>query len=187
LNQAPSRGALRAGCALTLTGLAISLAACGGSGNEPANASDSEADRETAQVRLQQCLRKQGVNLPSPGQRGEFRDTPLDRQKMRKAMEGPCKKHREEAFGDFTEEDRQEMRDRMVKFSACMRRNGVDMPDVKAGGGPQRVTIDRDNPRVQKAEKACRKLLPQPPGGPRRGPGGGPQIMMGPGPGPGGK
>lgn len=162
------QGALRAGCTLTLTGLALALAACGGSGNDSATASSSAADRDTARVRLQECLRKQGVDLPTPGQGGggQVRITANDRRKLEKAMQGPCKKYQQQAFGDISQEDRQEMRDQMVKFTSCMRKQGVDVPDLQPGQGgpPQRINLN--SPRAKKATEACRKLLPQRRGGP---------------------
>ena len=174
-------------CALALTALAVPLAACGGGGDEAASASDKEAERDAAQVRLQQCLREQGVELPRPG-KGDttiVRPSAAERRRVENALRGPCKKHRDKAFGEVTEEDRQEMRDRMAKFSACMRREGVDMPDIRPGGGEQGVAIraNRNSPRFRKAEEKCRRLAPRPPGGGPGGPGDGPRIQIGPPPG----
>jgi hypothetical protein len=52
-----------------------------------------------------------------------------------------------------------------VKFARCMREHGVDLPDPqRAGngmvriGGPD-VAIDPDDPRVRRAEGACRKHM----------------------------
>ena len=177
-------------CALALSALALPLSACGGSGGEAASAADKEAERDAAQVRLQQCLREQGVDLPRPGDGGGdrtiVRPSAAERRKVEQALNGPCKKHRGKAFGDGSEEDRQEMRDRMAKFTACLRREGVDIPDFRPGAGEegaQRSAANPNSPRFGRAEKKCRKLLPQSPGGPGGGPGGGPQIQIGPPPG----
>jgi len=172
-------------CALALTALSLPLAACGGSGGDAATAADSAADRDAARVRLEQCLRKEGVDLPEPGQAASQRRPGAgDRDKVRAALEGPCKKYQQEAFGDVSAEDRQEMRDRMVKFSACMRKQGVDIPDMRpgeAGGPPRRVNLN--SPRARKATEKCRDLLPTRPGGQGGGQGGGPGIQIGPPPG----
>lgn len=181
-------GALRAGFVLTLAASALALGACGSSsGGDSADASSSDSDRDTAQLKLQECLRKNGVDLPRPQAGGQGstnmrRPSTAERQKVRKAMDGPCKKYQQAAFGDVTEEDRQEMRDRMVKFSSCMRKHGIDIPEPREGGGPRSFSM-RQSPKLDKATEACRKLLPEG-GGPRGpgGPGGGPQIQIGPAP-----
>jgi hypothetical protein len=180
-------GALRAGFVLTIAVSALAIAACG-SGGSPSNASSSDSDRETAQLRLQECLRKNGVTPPSPpsksqGQSSVGPPSAAERQKVQKAMEGPCKKYRQAAFGNITAADRQAMRDRMVKFSSCMRKHGIDIPAPTPGGGPRNFSM-RQSPKLDKATEACRKLLPQ--GGrrgPGGGPGGGPQVQIGPPPG----
>ena len=57
-----------------------------------------------------------------------------------------------------------------LKFSVCMRKNGVpNFPDPKDIGGRMALTftgIDPNTPQFQKAMQACRSLLP----------GGGPQA-----------
>jgi hypothetical protein len=155
---------------------AAALASCGGagdSGDAAASGDKSREAQERAQLQLQQCLRKQGIDLPQPGQGGTpQRPTQLDREKLRSAMDGPCKKYRQKASGDLTREDREEMRDRMVKFASCMRQHGVDLPDP--GSGRQDFSFGPNDTKVQKATTACRKELP--------GGGNGPQVI-GPGPG----
>ena len=147
-------------CALAFSALALPLSACGGSGGDTANASDTAAERDAAQVRLQQCLRKQGAELPRPGGGGGptmVRPSAAERRKVQNALEGPCKKYRDKAFGDFSEEDRQEMQDRMAKFSACMRKEGVDVPDFRPGSGEvQGFRANRESPRFRKAQEKCR-------------------------------
>ena len=184
--------ALRAGFVLTLTGCALALGACGSGSGDPASASSSDNDRETAQLKLQECLRKQGAELPrppeNPGSGSQtFTPSAAQRQKVEKAMNGACKEYREKAFGNISAEDRQEMRDRMVKFSSCMRKHGIDIPEPPGPGegGARRFSM-RQSPKLDKATAACRKLLPNN-GQPRRGgpggPGGGPDIQIGPPPG----
>jgi hypothetical protein len=162
--------ALRVGSLLLLAALALTIAACGSSKDSSSGASAS--DRDTARLRLQDCLRKQGINLPTPGQGQNGPPRNFDRTKMQKAMQGPCKKYQQAAFGNISAKDRQEMRDRMVKFSSCMRQHGVDIPDIQPGqGGPPR-RFNLNSPKSQAAAKACQKLIPRPPGGGRGGPGG---------------
>jgi len=163
--------------ALALVVPMLGLGACGGSDSDSeATAGESEQDR--GQVRLQECLREQGLDVgngpgPGGGGGGGNRPSASDREKLQKALEGPCKKYRDEAFGDVSAEDRQEFEDAQTKFSACMRENGVDLPDFEpGGGGGPPPDIDRDDPKFQDAAEKCSDELPRGgPGGPG-GPGG---------------
>jgi hypothetical protein len=164
------------------------LTACGSSGSSGTAASDSNA-RDTARLKLQQCLRDNGVNIPAPGQgqggAGRVLGNAADRQKVQKAMQGPCKKYQSAAFGNITPQQRQEFQDAFVKFSACMRQNGVNIPTPNfngggagggAGGGTQRRGgglggINRNDPKVKAALQKCQSSLPN--GGRFGGPGGG--------------
>jgi hypothetical protein len=167
----------------------VLLTACG-SGSSGTAASDNDA-RDTARLKLQKCLRDNGVDLPAPGQNGAggggFRN--IDRQKLRTAMQGPCKKFQTAAFGNITPQQRQEFQDAFVKFAACMRQNGVDVPtpNFGAGGGPgagggARRRLNRNDPKTKAALQKCRSSLPNggrfggggPGGGGPGGPGGGP-------------
>ncbi len=145
----------------------LALAACGGS-EEPAAAEGD--DRDAARVKLAQCLRENGVDVPDPGSGPtRIRVDRADRTKLQAAMKA-CEKYREQAMPDLSEEDRQEMQDAFVKFRQCMKQRGVPVPNIAIGGpgsappaeppaGAQR--IDPDDPEFQAAEKACSKLLPQ--------------------------
>jgi len=164
---------------------ALALSACGGGGSATAASSDSNA-RDTARLKLQQCLRDNGVDIPAPGQgangaRRVFGNT-ATRDKLRKALRGPCKKYASSAFGNITPQQRQEFQDAFVKFSACMRQNGVDVPTPNFnGGGPGgRGTVRRlrNTPKFQAAFKKCQSNLPGG-GRPGGGPGGG--RFFGPG------
>jgi hypothetical protein len=66
-----------------------------------------------------------------------------------------------------------------LKFSACMRSNGVPkFPDPQFSGGMTRLTLGKDggidpsSPIFQKAQKTCQKLMPD--GGPKTSGGAGP-------------
>lgn len=169
--------AVRRGGAAVAVGLtALTFSACGGSDGEAGAAASgadasapSDNDRDTARVRLQQCLRDQGIELPEPGQGGGPGGgggvDESDREKRREALEGPCKEFRQGAFGDISEEDRQELQDAFQEFASCMRDNGVDIPDMQPGqgGGPGGGGrgLDRDDPDVQAAREQCQDKLPQ--------------------------
>ena len=95
----------------------------------------------------------------------------VTQKQLQDALEGPCKEFQSEGFGNISEEDQQEMQDRFQEFAQCMRDEGVEVPDITAGGGPPGggEQLDRDDPDVQAAMEKCRRELPQ--GGPG-GPGG---------------
>src|SRR5690242_15741776 len=132
--------AMRTFTSLMLAGCALALVACGSGSSGSSNASASDSDQDTAQLRLQECLRKNGAGPPRRPPSGGGgpsigRPSAAERQKMQQALRGPCKKYAQKAFASITPEDREEMRDRMVKFASCMRKHGVDLPDP--GEGPR--------------------------------------------------
>ena len=169
---------------LVLAACTLAVAGCGetessGSEGTSGGASSSSNDQDAARVRLQECLREQGVDLPEggPGQGGGDGDEPpdIDREELQEAMEA-CDEFRDDAFGDITDEDRQEMQDAFAKFAQCMRDEGLDIPDIEPGGGGPPGgggnQLDMDDPDVQAAIEQCQDELPQ--GGPGGGPGPGP-------------
>jgi hypothetical protein len=163
-----------------ITGLSLMLAAaaiagCGeaDAGDDANSAQPAQDKQERARAQLESCLREQGVDLAGSQGEGQ-RPSEQDMEKVQEAMQGPCRKYREQAFGNLSEEEREEARDRMVKFASCMREHGVDMPDP--GSGPNVVRIDGSDPKVRRATEACRDLMP------RQGRGGG-GARFGPGPG----
>jgi hypothetical protein len=143
----------RLGHAFAVLAVCGALAACGGSSEPPDSSPDG--DQDAARVRLTQCLREQGVDVPDNPGAGDV--AAIDRDKLREAMNGPCSRYQSEAFGNLSDEDRQELQDRFQKFAQCMRDNGVDVPDITSGGG----RIDQDDPDVQAASERCQSALPQ--------------------------
>lgn len=178
MHDSPASSARRALTLLAAAGLsAVALGACGGGADAaPTGASDAN-DRDTARLKLTQCLRENGVDVPDgpgPGAGGgQFSDA--DREKRRAAIDGPCKKLREAAVGEISAADRQEFQDAFAKFAQCMRDHGVEVPDIGAGGPPRAGLrgLDRDDPKVQAAREACQSTLPRRGAGGRGGLGGG--------------
>jgi hypothetical protein len=169
---------------LSLAALAVALAACG-SGDAATSAADADAKAETARVRLEQCLRENGLDVKSSagGRRTFIR---ANDAKARAAMQ-KCAKYRRAAFGSITPEQRQAFQDAFTKFAACMRQHGVELPDPVAGGGPGGAPqarrgagagggprLDKASPKVQAANTACQDKLP------KNGPGGGGIRLGGP-------
>jgi hypothetical protein len=168
-NDPRRRGAQLVVAAASALALAGSLAACGSS-DDSASAS-SNADRaEKAQLDFAKCMRKAGVDVPDTavGQGGGTVRFRVRRQantpQARRAFQ-TCNKYLAAARPKLSQADRTKFRDAFVKFSACMRKEGVDLPDpTQGGGGPggggPGVRINRDDPRIQKASQKCQKLLP---------------------------
>ena len=137
-----------------------SSAASGGGG------SSSSDTQDTARVRLQECLRPHGVDLPSGPGSGGGPPSAANQQKFQAAIAGPCKKYQAAAFGNFTPAQRQEFQDAFAKFQACMHTQGVDIkapqPGTMGPGGAGR--FNRNDPKVKAAMSKCQNVLPQRPG-----------------------
>jgi hypothetical protein len=153
---------------------AAGLAACGGSSSSSATASSSSSS-DTARLKFTQCLRDNGVNIPTnPGQSGGGPPN-INRAQMQTALKA-CQKYRGALGGTITPAQRQQFQEAFLKFQACMSQHGVDLPSRPAGGGPPTggQQINRNSPTFQAAAKACQSQLPQ-----RSGGGGGPGFFGG--------
>lgn len=146
---------------LAVLAAALTLAACGGSddpssgGAGTTTTAAAETDRDAARVRLQECLRENGVDLgqgiPNAGN-----------ERLEKALEA-CDRYRQEAFADLSDEDRQELQDQLTELTQCLRDQGVDVPDIQLDSGPGVLgQFDRNDPELQEALDACRDELPEP-------------------------
>lgn len=154
---------------MTAAACALALAGCGTGGDDGGGAAAAE-DREAAEVRLRQCLRENGLDIPDGGGRGvEIR---IERGRHDKAQEAmrACRKEQAAAFPEPTPQERQEMEDRFQRFQACMRKQGVKVPPIvfRAGGPgedeepppPPKDAPDPDDPDVRRAHEACQDELP---------------------------
>jgi hypothetical protein len=181
------------------------LAGCG-SGGGTASASSDQQKAEKARLDFARCMRQHGVNLPDPTGNGpgEINIRIKDRvntAQFQRAQQA-CDKYLQAARPKLSAADRAKFRDAFVKFSSCMRKEGINLPDpsTSGGGGPQQsangsagptpgagptrqamiggAKINLDDPRVRTAMEKCRKLLPNGgPGGKRTG-GGGPGFSL---------
>ncbi len=149
----------------------LALAACGSGsddGGGSANAASSDTDRDTARLKLQECLRKQGIER-GPGGGGGQGSPPsaAERAKLQKAIQGPCKEFAQGAFGTMSEEQRQEFQDAFAKFASCMRAEGIDIPNVTPGQGPPAgvARINRNSAKFKAAMEKCQDKLPEGRGG----------------------
>lgn len=164
--------------AVALTGLVI--AACGSSKN---NNQPSEADADAARVKFAQCMRAAGVDIPDPATNGGGIQVKIPRgirpQRMQQIDAG-CRRSSglDKALPKPSAQQQAAISEGALKFSACMRSHGINVPDPQVNGGRVLMRMPRNlnpnTPRFRNAQAACAKLMP---GGRAKGPGGG-----GPGP-----
>lgn len=200
-----TRRATAASLAVAVIG-AVAISGCGGSSNAASN-TNSDVSRQKARAQFQNCLRQHGAQVTTSQNGGVDvqinRNTPAFQSAL-KACQGYLRK----AFGNVTPAQRAQFRQAAVKFTACLRAHGQNVPDptfndgpstsTSSGGGGQGVKqvfagVDRNTPAFQAAVKACQSNLPKPPGGavrigiggpggpPPGGPGGGPGAAPAPG------
>lgn len=175
------------------------LAGCGGSDSSDGIASleggegettttaatGTTVDREQAMLDFAQCMRDNGIDMADPttdengnlqmmrpsggGEGGAFE--PADREAMQAAREA-CSQYLEGIAQGFDRPDMTEMQDLMLEYAACMRENGVDMPDPDfsatgegGGQGPgarlgfNSGDYDRNDPTFQAANEVCREVF----------------------------
>jgi hypothetical protein len=164
-------------------GLALALAACGGSpdGDQVASLSGGRAttttngtakeagkDPQQAALDFARCMREHGIDMPDP----EVDDQGRIRARIGPGGPGggarPDPKKLEaaqKACGDLMgggDDDRQldpAARDAMVAFARCMREHGIDMPDPSGDGLMLRREgddgPDPESAKFREAEQAC--------------------------------
>ena len=162
-----------------------SLEGQGGGTTTTAAATGATVNREQALLEFAQCMRDHGVDMEDPttdengnfqmmrpsggGEGGEF--DPADREAMQAAREA-CSQYLEGIAQGFDRPDMTEMQDLMLEYTACMRDNGVDMPDPDfsdtgepGGQGPgarlgfDPGDFDPSDPIFQAANEACQEIF----------------------------
>ncbi len=158
--------------AVTATAATAALSGCGGDDPEPAasttpsgaatsSSSEPSNTQDAARVKLIQCLRDQGVDVPdTTGQNFFAQMTPAQRQQAQVAIQGPCNKYQSEAFGDAADPQSQEFLDAITSFTVCMRKQDVKVPDPDPTN-PFSVlhSLDQSNPRIAAALSKCQDKL----------------------------
>jgi hypothetical protein len=153
----------------------VTLAACGGSSEKASTAASSGGSassgtsnaQDAARVKLLQCVREQGVDVPDSvldtGALAQL--SSAERQRAEAALEGPCKKYASKAFGD-TDPQSPEFLDALTKYTVCLRKNGADVPDPDPNA-PRAglMSLDQSDPTVAAAMAACQDKRPSMNGG----------------------
>jgi hypothetical protein len=158
---------LIAGAAVTAV---LSLTACGAS--ESGNSGAAASDAEQAALDFAQCMRDNGVpSFPDPvakpdGGFGFERPQGVAPSALDDALESCQSEARAAGVDPGSVAQDPEARDQLLRFSRCMRRNGVpDFPDPNpnASGSLRSVfgKVDLQSPRVQKAMASCDSILSQ--------------------------
>jgi hypothetical protein len=154
---------LRMLCGASLA--ALSLAACGGNDSTAATAAATASGDQRAA--FQACLREHGVTLPSFSPRARPSGRPSDLPSGARPSRGPGG-----GFGSMSPQMRQAMQacrsvlpsggpgfgrfgggadnSAMQAFRTCMKDNGAEI----------RGRFDQSDPKIAKALKKCRPLLP---------------------------
>ncbi len=152
-------------------GLVLVLGACGGSDDDPgttptsgessSSASGPSNEQDTSRVKLTQCLREQGLDVPDTEGHGGFAQlNPAERERLEQALQGPCREYRSGSFGEASDPQSQEFLDAITGFTVCLREQGVEVPDPDPNN-PFAVlhSIDQGDPRVARAASACQDEL----------------------------
>ena len=147
-----------------LLALLMALTACGA--KEQPN--DAKKDTKGDPIKLAQCMREHGVNMPDPKEGSDgglvFEATPgdgtadsgpPDMDKMKTANEA-CKQYMDNG-GEYKPPSPQEQ-DKLRQQAKCMRDKGYHWPDPKFEGGGAAETIELpnlDDDKVKQDMKDC--------------------------------
>lgn len=124
----------------------------------PKASASASVDPNDALVKVAQCLREQGIDVPDPGSPEDktYKYTG-DQATLQKALKA-CEKYTSQIPNPYNDP---KVRDQVIKFTRCMREQGIDMPDP-----PQtNPALDPNDPKFQKAAEACREFIPGQGGG----------------------
>jgi hypothetical protein len=160
----PSARARTAAAALATAGLALLIAACGGS---PA----SESAQVNGAVAFASCMRSHGVpNWPDPNSSGVFDKTKLSSQQLGasssrvQAAQSACQHLLPNGGSGPNPAQVQQVKAQALRFSQCVRSHGLpSFPDPASDGripDPASVGIDQGSPKFQAANQACRQSRP---------------------------
>lgn len=147
-----------------------------------AGAAAGAVDPMDALLDFSACMRENGVDMPDPQPAGEGGAFVIaigqddDGAAATGAIDADAFRQAEEACGDLLEaldtpdddpERDAEIMDRLLQFAACMRAEGIDMPDPVVQGGDVRIRayddgalLDPFSDDFQAAREACRDLDP---------------------------
>jgi hypothetical protein len=157
---------------------ALLLSACGSSGSSTTTSASTSAAGTARFTKVRECLKKEGITLPpirpggGPyGPPGVLRKTTgprLPKGMTRAQYEAAIKKcgggsfGRRRFFGGAARLKNPAFRKGLTRFSACMRKNGVNLPAPNTSGtGPifDTKSIDTASAKFKAAERKCSSEL----------------------------
>lgn len=160
--------ALRFSGALAVVTASLVLAGCGGD-DKAEKTSPSDAARQELSAnrdKLRACLKENGIDLSAAGSIEKL--TAAEQTKVRKLLIGDCRAPTEAAL-EVTDQQRLDYLAASKAFFACLRKNGLDVPDPTADDAPAQLgKIDPNDPTAKKAVAACQSKLPPELGGPEK-------------------
>lgn len=144
--------------------LVIGVTACSDAAGNDGKESPRSASAD-AVLAWARCMRAEGVDVPDPeiGADGSVQfprlsgEDPSKREKAARKCRPLLSQGRED---DVSEADIVEAQEKLLRYARCMRQKGIEMPDPKPP--PQETEgppVDVDDPRFQRADKECRKVL----------------------------
>lgn len=160
-------------------------------GEEQGSSGAAEEDPEEAALDWARCMRERGIDVPDPEVDGDGRIQirpgagrrlgDVDSDAFREAQEA-CGT----PFGDnggppaLSEDEREEMQETFLEYAACMRKNGIDMPDPDFSRGGVGLVfgsedVDPESESFRDAQEICGELLEDALPGRRSDDGGDPQ------------
>lgn len=151
---------------------ALVLASCGGDGGSGSGKSTREEMDEYA-LKNAECLRQHGIDAPDPkpGQGLVMDSRDVNPEEFERAQRACEKELGKPPVPELSEEEQREFREAALKFSRCMRAEGIDMSDPEFGANGEvkiQVTGAGDpegDPAFKAAEAKCRKYQKGPFGG----------------------
>lgn len=163
----PPRFGLRLQLGALVAALVV-VAACSSTGS----AAKPEAATEAALLKFTQCMRDQGIDdMPDPTvdsegnvriqrPQGDLHDDPAEHERFETARNA-CAKYLRGVTQGFSHADDTKAQDQLLRLAQCLRGRGVDVPDPDfsggAGHGSVGDSLDRSDPSVQKALRACQQ------------------------------
>lgn len=129
---------------------------------------ESKLTPEQAILRFTKCLRDNGVDVPDPDvdSAGNLRldfgagaDIDPDDPAVKRAQE-ECRPYSSAIIQSFSPDDIVALRDTLVDYAACLRKNGLDVPDPNflSSEGPF-PSLDPKDPAFVRANQSCERVL----------------------------
>lgn len=164
---------VRLSTVIAMFGACVALAACGGSSssgsNGSAGASNKGSQQETAQLKLTECLREHGVNIPDSANRAAAIQglANVPQSTVQTAMSA-CRKY---ASGSSVSASSRaqgvQRREQVLSYARCLREHGLNVPEptpTTSGGIPaflQALHEAQQSPTFTKANQTCQQKLPK--------------------------